>query len=340
MATNPYTSVTISGYNSSPPPDDGTTGADNTVEWDKHKTKLGDPIKTGVESVNTNVLAAFGKTINTDSAEDNAHAGGLSFTGSIFTIATGAITPTRVNVVLAAESGTSDTLDTMATGSMSDGGFVILSVDTGDTITINHAEGSAGQIHLADSFDFVMSGDDRLLVQRDGADWYELARASATPRARFMGTEQASTSGTTIDFTGIPAGVRSIDIMFEGVSVDGTQDMLIQIGDSGGFETTGYVSTTMLIANGGSATSTSSTAGFVFSSNAATDVLSGIMSLRLKDPDNFTWVSGHNASVNTTTVTSGGGHKSLSAELTQVRITSVSTPDDFDAGSINIQYGF
>lgn len=59
MAILPYTSVSISGYNSSPPPDDGSQTSANKVEWAKHKTKIGDPIKTLAEGINTNVLAAF-----------------------------------------------------------------------------------------------------------------------------------------------------------------------------------------------------------------------------------------------------------------------------------------
>lgn len=54
-----YTTVTISGYNASPPPDDGSQTAANLVQWSKHKTKIGDPIKTGVEAVNTQLLAGL-----------------------------------------------------------------------------------------------------------------------------------------------------------------------------------------------------------------------------------------------------------------------------------------
>src|SRR3990167_7988574 len=42
-----------------------------------------------------------------------------------------------------------------------------------------------------------------------------------------LDTEQASTSGTAIDFTGIPAGVRRITVMFHGVSTNGTSYYLI-----------------------------------------------------------------------------------------------------------------
>tara|TARA_R110000824_G_scaffold56012_1_gene153746 strand:- start:579 stop:1211 length:633 start_codon:yes stop_codon:yes gene_type:complete len=54
-----YTPVTITGYNTSPPPDDGSTGTNNQLTWAKHKDKLGDPIKTAVESINTNVASAI-----------------------------------------------------------------------------------------------------------------------------------------------------------------------------------------------------------------------------------------------------------------------------------------
>ena len=65
-ANNPYTSVVISGYNVSPPSDDGAQTSSNQLEWDKHKTKLGDPVRTLAEAVNTNALAAFGALVMTD----------------------------------------------------------------------------------------------------------------------------------------------------------------------------------------------------------------------------------------------------------------------------------
>ena len=57
--TNPYTNVSISGYNASPPPDDGTQVASNEVKWSNHKTKLGDPVKTLAETMDTNIATAF-----------------------------------------------------------------------------------------------------------------------------------------------------------------------------------------------------------------------------------------------------------------------------------------
>jgi len=50
---NKYSSQSISGYNSSPPADDGTVSEANKVKWATHKTKLADPIKTLTEAVNS-----------------------------------------------------------------------------------------------------------------------------------------------------------------------------------------------------------------------------------------------------------------------------------------------
>lgn len=57
-----YTSVTVSGYNASPPSDDGSEVASNRITWAGIKSKLGDPVKAAVESVNTNVAAAIATT--------------------------------------------------------------------------------------------------------------------------------------------------------------------------------------------------------------------------------------------------------------------------------------
>lgn len=53
-----YTSVTISGYNSNPPPNDGSTGTANNVTWTKIKTKLFDPIKSGLDTIDDNISSA------------------------------------------------------------------------------------------------------------------------------------------------------------------------------------------------------------------------------------------------------------------------------------------
>jgi hypothetical protein len=142
-----------------------------------------------------------------------------------------------------------------------------------------------------------------------------------------LGASVASTSGTAIDFTGIPAWAKRINVMFNGVSLSGSSDILVQIGDSGGIENTGYVS--------GSEAS-SSTAGFVVRGGNAARAAHGIMGVF-----NFignSWVSTHAVNAEAGTCFAGGGGKTLSATLDRIRITTANGTDTFDAGSINIMY--
>ncbi len=146
--------------------------------------------------------------------------------------------------------------------------------------------------------------------------------------------EQATTSGTSIDFTSIPASVKRITVLLNGVSVSGTSDLLVQIGDAGGLETTGYASSSA--AAGGN---TDSTIGFILTqTSSATAVWSGSISLNLQKTSTFTWVSaGILASPGFIIRTSAGG-KALTAELDQLRLTTVNGTDTFDAGSVSISY--
>lgn len=54
-----FTTVSVSGYNANAPSDDGSEIAGNQVEWAKHKEKLGDPLKTALEAINTQLVAMF-----------------------------------------------------------------------------------------------------------------------------------------------------------------------------------------------------------------------------------------------------------------------------------------
>lgn len=152
-----------------------------------------------------------------------------------------------------------------------------------------------------------------------------------------LGTEIATTSGTTHDFTGIPSDTKRIVITFEGVSLSDVNEFLIQLGDAGGFETTGYVSSGTLLVNAGTVAVDSDTTGFVIDRSVVGDIFSGHMTLLLSDSANNTWISSHAGKHSTVKVATGGGDKSLSAELTQVRITR-RTSGTFDAGAVNIQH--
>jgi hypothetical protein len=145
-------------------------------------------------------------------------------------------------------------------------------------------------------------------------------------------TAVASTSGTSIDFTGIPSWVRRVTVMFNGVSTSGTSVIQIQIGTSSGIETTGYVSTA-----GNRATETNATTGFILHpSLLAADFTSG--EALLSTLGSNVWVTSGSMSRNPSAPSMFGGTKTTSGTLDRVRITTVNGTDTFDAGSINIMY--
>lgn len=59
----PYTSVSVSGYNSNPPADDGSAVAANQILWATIKAKLGDPLNTFASGVDSNISSAFQKVV-------------------------------------------------------------------------------------------------------------------------------------------------------------------------------------------------------------------------------------------------------------------------------------
>ena len=142
-------------------------------------------------------------------------------------------------------------------------------------------------------------------------------------------------SGTSVDFTGIPAGVKRITVMFSGVSTNGTSIPLVQLGDSGGVEITGYLGTGGNVSGNVYALQT---IGFGLSgSHAAAQIMHGQININLVNANTWTCVSNLYRS-DATGMLSGGGSKTLSDTLTQLRITTVNGTDAFDAGTINIMY--
>jgi len=164
-----------------------------------------------------------------------------------------------------------------------------------------------------------------VLFTTDGSTW------SATQKI-VQGTAVASTSGTSITFTGIPSWAKRITVMFNDVSTSGTSYILIQIG-SGSTTNTGYLSQCW------SYTTTSNvvTSGFTVSSGLGANQVSGYAQLVLFGSN--TWVSNGTLSYDTTQSTgwsSAGKSPALSGALDRVIITMFNGTDTFDAGSINL----
>ena len=144
----------------------------------------------------------------------------------------------------------------------------------------------------------------------------------------------ASTSGTSIDFTGIPNWAKRITVMVQGVSTTGASPMLIQVG-AGSITISGYLGSSGDIVG---ATASAITTGFGTQTAGNTNhVRHGFISI-INITGN-SWVAGGALALSTTgQVFITGGSVGLSATLDRVRITTVNGTDTFDAGSINILY--
>lgn len=193
---------------------------------------------------------------------------------------------------------------------------------------IINASTSSGLIQTADT-----SGT--LELQSNGTTHLTVSSTGTYGQLK-SGTAQASTSGTSIDFTNIPSWVKRITVMFAGVSTSGTSAVQIQLGVSGTPEATGYASSSAIIAASTAAVN-SSTSGFLMvTAVAATDTLSGIATISTLGSN--IWVYSSNIKRITTQSCFSEGDKTLAGTLNMVRVTTVNGTDTFDAGSINILY--
>ena len=150
------------------------------------------------------------------------------------------------------------------------------------------------------------------------------------------GTAVASTSGTSVDFNSIPSWAKRVTVMLNGVSTNGTSNLMVQLGTSGGIDNANY---SYGASEGSGRASSTTAAGFIITySNAAANIGYGVVTI--VNVSSNVWieqglVSFPNGSVQTE-VSSGG--KTLSGALDRVRITTVGGTDTFDAGTINIMW--
>lgn len=146
---------------------------------------------------------------------------------------------------------------------------------------------------------------------------------------------QSTTSGSAIDFTGIPSYVNEVTVMLNGVSLSGTDNLLIQLGTSGGLVTSGYQQSATRLASGSSIQGSSDTSGFEVWLTVSSRAASGMMILQRMDAN--LWVASHSMRIASSDTGVGGGTVDLGGALTQIRVTRTGS-NTFDAGSATISY--
>ena len=145
----------------------------------------------------------------------------------------------------------------------------------------------------------------------------------------------SSASGSTVENTSIPSGVRRIKIFLAGLSSNGTSAIQVQIG-SGSYETTGY--TGSVTQASASVASSNLSSGFAIAQTvSAASVFSGIITLEHMGSN--LWVAQGMLGRSDSAVTCYfGGHKSISGVLDRVRINCGA--DTFDAGTVAFAWEF
>ena len=158
------------------------------------------------------------------------------------------------------------------------------------------------------------------------------------PRPLTLATAKASTSGTDVEFTGIPSWANKVTLMFHEVSTtNGTDPMSVQIAGSGGYSGLYMTGGSRLIT--AAVATTTNNLGFSFNGPSNVNALmSGNVSLTRVTGN--TWAASG--------IISGGqgqifvcvmaGSKALSEALDRIRVTTTGGTNTFDGGTINIMY--
>ena len=169
-----------------------------------------------------------------------------------------------------------------------------------------------------------------------GTNTLTLQAATATNAVNTRGTAVASTSGTSIDFTGLPDWVKRITVMYQGISTNGTSNYQVQIG-AGSIVTSGYLGTNSTVASA-SASTVNISAGFIIFTGGNAAAISHGMTVLTTLGSNVWVVNGTLGRSDGNVSYIAAGSLALGGTLDRIRITTVNGTDTFDAGSINILY--
>ncbi|MBU0916329.1 hypothetical protein [Aquabacterium parvum] len=159
------------------------------------------------------------------------------------------------------------------------------------------------------------------------------ATAVASRMQYSLTASQATTSGSAVDFTGIPSWAKRITVQLQDVSTNGGSQVIVQIGGASGISATGYAGGNLYYLGGSSGAHETLSSGFrVFIGGVGIFRFGAIVLTRLAankwiatgqvaHAAGFAWVS---------------GVRVLTETLDRVRFTTVSGTDTFTQGEVSL----
>ncbi|MBS4052678.1 MAG: hypothetical protein KGZ69_15980 [Methylomonas sp.] len=185
---SPYVEPTLTGYNASPPSDDGSQTEANKVKWATIKEKLDDPIKAYAQAISSAMLAASGDRFgNTKNAQSTNY--GIQTTDrGAWIAASNTITVTLPSAVTVGDGWIVGVVNVSAT---------TISIATTSSQTINGSGTTAS----------LTARGDGMMFMSDGANWVAvigLASNDSLPKGYISGlviSNNSSDAGHDIDIS-------------------------------------------------------------------------------------------------------------------------------------------
>jgi hypothetical protein len=164
----------------------------------------------------------------------------------------------------------------------------------------------------------VAAGDSIDLVSLGSGNWRVLRHVQVAVVAGLQLIAEATPSTSAIDFTSLASTLKHIVVAFDEVTTGGSGTILIRLGTSGGFVSTGYTSDTTY---SGSFTGQQDTVGFGLNVATASNTFKGFVHLyRVNSTD---WICGGSLGLGSAGILHfNNGRLALGGTLTQLRVTS------------------